>query len=64
MLKQLIENGGSINDFNWYLEFYKLHGGTPHAGCGIGLNRATQYVLGSNDIRASIVFPMNKETMA
>ncbi len=64
MLKQLIEKGGSINDFDWYLDFYRLHGGTPHAGCGIGLNRVTQYVLGTNDIRASTVFPMNKETMA
>jgi asparaginyl-tRNA synthetase len=63
MLKQLIENGGSIHDFDWYLEFYKLDGGTPHAGCGIGLNRVTQYVLGSNDIRASTMFPMNKETI-
>jgi len=64
MLKQLVENGGGIHDFDWYLEFYKLNGGTPHAGCGIGLNRVTQYVLGSTDIRASTVFPMNKETMA
>ncbi len=63
MLRQLIENGGSIHDFDWYLEFYRLHGGTPHAGCGIGLNRVTQYVLGSNDIRASTVFPQNKQTL-
>jgi len=63
MLQQLVERGGSIQDFDWYLEFYRLHGGTPHSGCGIGLNRVTQYVLGSNDIRASTVFPMNKETL-
>ncbi len=63
MLKQLIERGGSIRDFDWYLEFYRLHEGTPHAGCGIGLNRVTQYVLASSDIRASTVFPMNKETL-
>ena len=64
MLRQLIEKGGSIHDFDWYLDFYRLHGGMPHAGCGIGLNRVTQYVLGTNDIRASTMFPMNKETMA
>jgi len=63
MLRQLIERGGSIHDFDWYLDFYRLHGGTPHSGCGIGLNRVTQYVLGSNDIRASTVFPMNRETL-
>lgn len=63
MLKQLIEKGGSLHDFNWYLEFYRQYGGTPHSGCGIGLNRVTQYVLGSSDIRASTVFPMNKQTL-
>ena len=63
MLKQLVERGGGIHDFDWYLEFYRLHGGTPHAGCGIGLNRVTQYVLGSCDIRTSTVFPMNKQTL-
>jgi len=63
MLKQLIEKGGSLQDFNWYLEFYRQNGGTPHSGCGIGLNRVTQYVLGTSDIRASTVFPMNKQTI-
>jgi len=63
MLRQLIQRGGSIHDFDWYLEFYRRYGGTPHSGCGIGLNRVTQYVLGSNDIRASTVFPMNKQTI-
>lgn len=63
MLRQLIEKGGSIHDFDWYLEFYRLHGGTPHSGCGIGLNRVTQYVLGTSDIRASTTFPMNKQTL-
>jgi len=63
MLRQLVERGGSIHDFDWYLEFYRQYGGTPHAGCGIGLNRVTQYVLGSSDIRASTVFPTNKQTL-
>jgi len=63
MLQQLIERGGGIRDFDWYLGFYKRHSGTPHAGCGIGLNRVTQYVLGSSDIRTSTVFPMNRETL-
>jgi asparaginyl-tRNA synthetase len=63
MLKQLIERGGSIKDFEWYLEFYRKFGGIPHAGCGIGLNRVTQYVLGSKDIRTTTVFPLNKESI-
>ena len=62
MLKQLIEKGGSPNDFDWYLEFYKEHG-APHSGCGIGLNRVTQFILGSNDIRTTTVFPLNRESI-
>jgi len=62
MLKQLVERGGSIEDFNWYLEFYKKHG-VPHAGCGIGLNRVTQFVLGIDDIRATTVFPLNRDSL-
>ncbi len=63
MLKQLIEKGGSIHDFDWYLEFYKGFGGTAHAGCGIGLSRVAQYVLGSSDIRTTTVFPLNRESL-
>ena len=62
MLKQLKERGGSIEDFSWYLEFYKKHG-IPHAGCGIGLNRVTQFVLGIDDIRATTVFPLNRDSL-
>lgn len=62
MFKQLVEKGGSIEDFGWYLEFYKEHG-VLHSGCGIGLNRITQYVLGTDDIRATTAFPLNRESI-
>ena len=61
MLKMLIANGGNIKDFEWYLNFYKERGVGLHSGCGVGFNRVTQSVLGINDIRASTVFPMNRE---
>jgi len=62
MFRQLVEKGGSIEDFEWYLEFYKQHG-QLHSGCGIGLNRVTQFVLGATDIRATTAFPLNKESI-
>lgn len=62
MFKQLAEKGGTIEDFRWYLEFYKEHG-SLHSGCGIGLNRVTQFVLGTYDIRATTAFPLNKESI-
>lgn len=62
MFKQLVEKGGSIEDFRWYLEFYK-EPRPLHSGCGIGLNRVTQFVLGTSDIRATTAFPLNKESV-
>jgi asparaginyl-tRNA synthetase len=62
MFRQLVEKGGSIEDFRWYLEFYKEHR-CMHSGCGIGLNRVTQFILGTDDIRATTAFPMNRESM-
>lgn len=63
MLKQLEKRGGSIRDFEWYLEHMREHGSVPHAGCGIGLNRVTQFVLGKQDIRQCTAFPLNCETL-
>ncbi len=62
MMKMLIKRGGGPSDFNWYLEFYERHG-EPHSGCGIGVNRVTQFALGTEDIRAATVYPMNKESL-
>jgi asparaginyl-tRNA synthetase len=62
MLKMLIEKGGSMKDFEWYLDFYKKYG-SPHSGCGIGFNRVTQSILQLSDIRASTIYPINKESV-
>jgi asparaginyl-tRNA synthetase len=62
MYKQLQEKGKNIDDFGWYLDVVKKHK-IQHAGCGIGLNRVTQFILGSNDIRHSTAYPMNAETL-
>lgn len=63
MLKQLIVQGGSIMDFGWYLDVYKRYPTVPHAGCGIGLTRVTQFVLGCSDIRMATAYPSNRETL-
>jgi asparaginyl-tRNA synthetase len=64
MLRQLLARGGSIKDFEWYIDVYKKYPGAPHAGCGIGLNRVTQFVLGVEDIRMCTAYPLNRETLA
>jgi asparaginyl-tRNA synthetase len=62
MYKRLAEKGKNINDFKWYLELVKKHS-IQHSGCGIGLNRVTQFILGSHDIRTSTAYPMNAESL-
>lgn len=62
MYKMLLERGKTIEDFKWYLDIVKEHP-IQHAGCGIGLNRVMQFILGSDDIRACTAFPMNKESL-
>ena len=64
MFRLLKERGGGMEDFAWYLNFYKEFGGYPHSGCGIGLGRVMQFVLGVDDIRGSTVWPANREAEA
>jgi asparaginyl-tRNA synthetase len=64
MFRLLKERGGGMEDFAWYLNFYKEFGGYPHSGCGIGLGRVMQFVLGVDDIRGSTVWPVNREAEA
>ena len=63
MYKMIVEEGGSIEDFDWYLEFWKSHKGCLHSGCGIGVNRVTQSILGIDDIRLTTIFALNRTTL-
>jgi asparaginyl-tRNA synthetase len=40
----------------WYLDL-RRHGGTPHAGFGLGFERLLQFVTGMANIRDVIPFP-------
>jgi len=63
MMEKLRARGGGMKDFQWYLDCVKLNGIKLHSGCGIGLNRVTQFILGANDIRKCSVFPLNSQTI-
>ena len=43
-------------DYWWYLELRKF-GSVPHAGFGLGFERAVQYITGMQNIRDVIPFP-------
>ncbi len=64
MFRLLQEKGGTLSDFSWYLDFYKESRGVRHSGCGIGMNRVTQFVIGASDIRGTTTWPMNRESNA
>jgi len=52
----------ALERFDWYMNIIKSYPIT-HAGCGIGINRVTQSILQTKDIRYATAFPMNRETL-
>ena len=61
MLELIKARGGKIEDFEWFLSFYKHNKVDLHSGYGMGFNRVTQSLLMLDDIRACTVFPQNSE---
>ncbi|TFG79526.1 MAG: asparagine--tRNA ligase [Chrysiogenales bacterium] len=57
VLKQRItEMGLRTEDYEWYLNLRKF-GGAPHAGFGLGFERAVMYLTGMENIRDVIPYP-------
>lgn len=61
MFARLKKRGGSLDDFSWYLSHLKSNGSVPHAGCGFGLGRIMQWLLGKNNITEAVTFASNRE---
>jgi asparaginyl-tRNA synthetase len=56
LLNKMNELGLDEEDYWWYLDIRK-YGGTKHAGCGLGFERAIMYITGMSNIRDVISFP-------
>ncbi|MCO8121361.1 asparagine--tRNA ligase [Stieleria sp. TO1_6] len=54
--RRMAEQSLSDDDYWWYTDLRK-YGTVPHAGFGLGLERAVQYVTGMANIRDVIPFP-------
>lgn len=52
-----------VHDLDWYLDLRRF-GGVPHAGFGLGFERAVQYLTGMGNIRDVIPFPRAPQTIA
>ncbi len=53
---RLTECGLREADYWWYLDL-RRHGSAPHAGFGLGFERAVQFITGMQNIRDVIPFP-------
>ena len=56
LTSRMQEGGLNQDDYGWYLDTRRF-GTVPHAGFGLGLERAVQYVTGMTNIRDVIPFP-------
>ncbi len=54
--RRMAEQSLSEDDYWWYVDL-RRYGTVPHAGFGLGLERAVQYVTGMTNIRDVIPFP-------
>ncbi|MGH7899886.1 MAG: amino acid--tRNA ligase-related protein, partial [Candidatus Binatia bacterium] len=54
--RRIAECGLREEDYGWYLDL-RRHGSAPHAGFGLGFERAVQFMTGMQNIRDVIPFP-------
>ncbi|MFZ4772989.1 MAG: asparagine--tRNA ligase [Chlamydiia bacterium] len=57
LLEEAIRSHGlNPEDYSWYLDL-RRYGTVPHAGFGLGFERAVQFITGMENIRDIIAFP-------
>jgi len=54
--QRMVDLGLDPQPYEWYLDLRK-YGGAPHAGFGLGFERAVMYLTGMDNIRDVIPFP-------
>ncbi len=53
---QVVKTGLDLKEYGWYLDLRK-YGSVPHAGFGMGLERALTWITGEDHVREAIPFP-------
>lgn len=56
LVGRLTEDGMNLEDYSWYLDLNR-YGAVPHAGFGLGFERAVMFCTGMANIRDVIPFP-------
>ncbi len=62
MVAVIQKQGFSVDSYKWYLNLFK-YGIPPHAGYGLGIERLTWWLCGSNNIKQAIMFPRNVDIL-
>ena len=62
-LKQrMVEHGLPLEPFEWYLDL-RRYGSVPHAGFGMGIERAVTWICGTHHVREAVPFPRMMERL-
>jgi asparaginyl-tRNA synthetase len=62
-LKQrIVEHGLPLEPFQWYLDL-RRYGSVPHAGFGMGIERAVTWICGTHHVREAVPFPRMMERL-
>ncbi len=61
--ERLLADGMDLEDYSWYLDLHR-YGAVPHAGFGLGFERAVMLCTGMQNIRDVIPFPRAPGTAA
>ncbi len=56
LVNKIKNSGMNVDDYWWYLDLRK-YGSVPHAGFGLGFERAIMYLTGISNIRDVVPFP-------
>lgn len=60
--EKIVKHGLSPEVFEWYLDLRK-YGSVPHAGFGLGIERAVAWICGLKHVRETIPFPRMMERL-
>jgi aspartyl/asparaginyl-tRNA synthetase len=61
MFKRLASKDPNAKEgFGWYMHMLETFPSVPHAGCGFGMSRISQYLLAQADITKAVVLPSNR----
>jgi aspartyl-tRNA synthetase len=63
LIKQAMAQKVDVAKLKFYLDAFR-YGMPPHGGCGVGVDRIVQQILGLSNIQEAVLFPRTQERLA